>query len=65
MGKLLQLQVQTSKMADLNEDDILKQIQLQTVLLLLRAFSLLSETATSTPAAEQDQMIAFIGRLAG
>ena len=52
-------------MADLNEDDILKQIQLQTVLLLLRAFSLLSETATSTPAAEQDQMIAFIGRLAG
>ena len=52
-------------MADLNEDDILKQIQLQTVLLLLRAFSLLSETAASTPAAEQDQMIAFIGRLAG
>ena len=51
-------------MADLNEDDILKLIQLQTLLLWL-AFSSLSVIATSTPAAKQHQMIVFIGRLTG
>ena len=50
-------------MADLIEDDILKLIQLQTILLLLRALSSLSNIATSAPALEQ--MIVFIGRLAG
>ena len=53
-------------MADLNEDDISKLIQLLTVLLLLLwAFSSLSNVATSTAAAKQHQMIVFIGRLAG
>ena len=37
-------------MTDLNEDDVLKLIQLRTLLLLLQAFSSLSVTATSTPA---------------
>ena len=64
-GELLRPQIETSKMTDLNEDDILKLIKLQTVLLLFRAFSSRFNTATSTPAAKQHQMIVFIGRLAG
>ena len=59
-------------MADLNSDDIYKFIQLQSALLLLRIFLffLLSNIKTTTPAAKKkkkkfNQMIVFIGRLAG
>ena len=38
-GELLRPHVETSKLADLNEDVNLRLIQLQTVLLLLLAFS--------------------------
>ena len=48
-GQLLRPQVETSKLADLNEDDNLKLSQLQNVLLLLLAFSSLSNVAASTP----------------
>ena len=57
--ELLRPQTETEKLADLNEDDILKLIQLQIVFLLVRAFSLLSIIALSTPAVKQ-QMIVFI-----
>ena len=52
-------------MADVNEDDVLQLIQLQTVLLLLWAFSSLSNIATSSPAAKKHQILVFIGKLAG
>ena len=52
-------------MADHYEDDIKKLFQLRTVLLLFRAFSSLSNNETSTPTAKQNQMIVFIGSLAG
>ena len=52
-------------MVDLNEDDILKLIQLQTIINLLWALSSLSNIATTAPAAKQHQIIIFIGRLAG
>ena len=55
----------TSKLADLNEDVNLKLIQLQTVLLLLSAFSSLLNVTGSTPAAKQHQIIVLIGGLAG
>ena len=51
-------------MADHNEAYIFELIQLQTVLLLW-AFSSLSNIATSTPAAKQHQIIVFIVTLAG
>ena len=37
-GELLQPQFETTKMANLNQDDILKLIQLQAAFLLLRTF---------------------------
>ena len=53
-------------MADLDENDVLKLIPLQTVVFLLRAFFFsLSKFATLAPAAKQNQLIVFIGRLAG
>ena len=52
-------------MADLNQDDALKLIQLQTGLVLLWAFSSLSNIATSTPAAKQHRIIVLIGTLTG
>ena len=58
-GELLRPKIETSKTADLNEDDILKLVQLQTVLLLLMAFSSLSNIATSTPAAKQHQLSSY------
>ena len=64
-GELLRPQIETSKMTDLNEDDILELIQLKTVLLLLLAFSSLPNIAASTPETKQRQMIVFIGRLSG
>ena len=62
---LLWPQIETSKMTDLNEDDILELIQLKTVLLLWLAFSSLPNIAASTPETKQRQMIVFIGRLSG
>ena len=47
-------------MVDLNEDDILKLIQIQTVFLLLWALSSLSNIVASTPAATQHQTVVFI-----
>ncbi|WP_419648360.1 hypothetical protein [Thiolapillus sp.] len=64
-GELLRPHVETSKLADLNEDVNLKLIQLQTVLLLLLAFSSLLNITASTPAAKQHQIIVLIGGLAG
>ena len=64
MGDLLRPHVETSKLADLNENVNLKLIQLQTVLLLLAVSSLLNFTA-STPAAKRHQIIVLIGGLAG
>ena len=53
-------------MADLNDDDIFKLIQLKTAPLLLRTFSSPSDIATATPSAKQNKkMIVFIGRFAG
>ena len=63
-GELLRQKLETSKMADLNKHDIVKLIQLQTVLLLW-AFSQLSNIATSTPAAKQQQIIVVVETLAG
>ena len=48
LEELLQPQFETSRMADLNDDDISKLIQLKTVLLLLPAVSSLSVIATAT-----------------
>ena len=62
--KLLWPQIKTSKMADLNEDNILKLIHLQTVLFLLRAFSSLSISEASTSAGEKRQIIILISKLA-
>ena len=55
-GELLWPRIETSKMADLSKDDILKLIQLQTVLLPYWFFSSLSDSATSAPAAKQYQI---------
>ena len=52
-------------MTYLNEDDILKLVQVQIILLLLWAFSSLSGIATSTPTAKLYQIIVLTGRLAG
>ena len=53
-------------MTNPDEDDVSHLIQLQTILLLLLwAFSSLSNIAASTPAAKLHQTIVFIGRLAG
>ena len=54
-GGLLRPHVETSKLADLNEDVNLKLIQLQSVFLLLLAFSSLLNITASTPAAKQHQ----------
>ena len=52
-------------MAEFNEDDILKLIQLQTTLLLMKALSSLSNIAKSPPPAKKlTKMSVFIGRLA-
>ena len=64
MGDLLRPHVETSKLADLNENVNLKLIQLQTVLLLLAFSSFLNITAL-TPAAKQHQIIVLIGGLTG
>ena len=58
-GELLRPQIETSKTADLNEEDILKLVQLRAVLLPLMAFSSLSNIATSTPAAKQHQLSSY------
>ena len=63
--ELLRPYVETAKLADLNEDDNLRLIQLQTVLLLLLAFYLISKIAASTSAAKQHQIVVLIGGLAG
>ena len=63
--ELLRSHVETSKLVDLNEDINLKLIQLQTVLLLLLAFSSLLNITASTLAAKQRQLIVLIGGLAG
>ena len=63
-GELLRPHVETSKLADLNEDDDLKLIQFRAVLLLL-TFSSHSHIAASTPAAKQHQMIVLTGELTG
>ena len=63
--ELLRPHIETSKLTDLNEDVHLKLIQLQIILLLLLAFSSLSDVAASTPAAKQRQIIVLIGRLTG
>ena len=55
-GELLRPQVETSKLADLNEDDNLKLSQLSNVLLLLLAFPSLTNVAASTPTAKQHQI---------
>ena len=53
-------------MTNPDEDDVSHLIQLQTILLLLLwAFSSLSNISASTPAAKLHQTIVFIGRLAG
>ena len=65
MGDLLRPHVETSKLADLNENVNLKLIQLQTVLLLLLAVSSLLNFTASTPAAKRHQIIVLIGGLAG
>ena len=64
-GELFRPHVETSKLADLNEDVNSKLIQLQTVLLLLLAFSSLLNITASTPAAKQHQIIVLIAGLAG
>ena len=61
--KLFCPQIKTSKIIDLKEDKMFKLIQLKTVL-LLRAFSSLSNIATSKSAANHSQMIVFNRRLA-
>ena len=63
--ELLRPHAETSKLADLNEDVNLKLIQLQTIFLLLLAFSSLLNITASTPAAKQHQIIVLIGGLAG
>ena len=64
VGELLRPRIEPSKIADLNEDDVLNPIKIQTVL-LLGAFSSLSNIVTLTTAAKQFQTIGFIERLAG
>ena len=64
-GELLRPHIKTSKLTDLNEDDNLKLSQLKIFLLLLLAFSSLSNITASTPAAKQQQIIDLIGTLAG
>ena len=65
-GELLRpVDVETSNLADLNENVNLKLIQLQTMLRLLLAFSSFINITTSTPAAKQHQIIVLIGGLAG
>ena len=64
-GELLRPYVETAKLADLNEDDNLRLIQLQTVPLLLLAFSSLLNITASTPAAKHHQITDLIGGLAG
>ena len=65
-GELLRpVDVETSNLADLNENVNLKLIQLQTILLLLLAFSTLLNITASTPAAKHHQIIVLIGGLAG
>ena len=64
-GSYSGLMSKTSKLADLNEYDNLGLIQPQIVLLLLLAFSSLSNITASTPAAKQHQIIVFIGGLVG
>ena len=64
-GGLPWAQIETSKMVDLTEDNILKLIQCQTVFLLLWAFSSFSNIATSTPAVKHHQIIMLIGKLTG
>ena len=63
--QLLRPHIETSKLADLNENVSLKLIQLQTVLLLLLVFSSLLNITASTLAVKQHQIIVFIGELAG
>ena len=64
-GELLWPHVETSKFAYLNEDIDIKLIQLQTLLLLLFAFSTLLNITASTPAEKQHQFTVLIGELAG
>ena len=64
-GGLLRPHVETSKLGDLIEDVNLKLTQLQTVLLLLLAFSSLLNITASTPATKHHQIIVLIGGLAG
>ena len=64
-GELLRPHVETSKLADFNEDVNLKQIQLQTVRLLLLSFSSLLNITASTPAAKHHRIIVLLGGLAG
>ena len=52
MGGLLRPHVETSKLADFNEDVNSKLIQLRPVLLLLLAFSSLLDVTALTPAAK-------------
>ena len=58
-GELLWPQIKTSKMAYLNEVDISKLIQQKNILLLLHNFSSFSNSATSTPAGKEHQMIMY------
>ena len=62
--ELLRPHIETSKLADFNEDDNLKLSQLQNVL-LLSTFSSLFNVAASTPAAKQHQIIVLIEGLTG
>ena len=62
-GELHRPHVETSKLADLNEDVNLKLIQLRTVLLLLLALSSLLNNTASTAAAKQHQVIVLNGGL--
>ena len=64
-GELLRPHIETSKLADLNEDNNLKLVQPQTVRLLLLAFSSLFSITASIPAAKHHQIIVLIGELAG
>ena len=66
-GAATWLHIETSKLANLNEDDNQKLTQIHTVMLLLLALSLssLSNIAVSTTAAKQHQIIVFFWRLAG
>ena len=59
-GELLRPHVETSKLADFNEDVNLKPIQLQTIVLLMSAFFLHSSALL-----HQHQIIILIGGLAG